>query len=389
MRNLLFFVLLIALNVNAQQSLIIETYGHYNSTGLRRQVPDAFFYGGTIDTSVISQSLAKLAVRNSFGLQMGGTVQYISPWKLSKNTQKWASSYKLILGAGAYQYAGVQFSKDIFGLVFNGGLPYIGDTLNFSNLKVQATTFSKLGFGLYDTLSKSSFLIHFVAVQNHFSGFLTDGLWYQDPNSAQIDLVLNGAAQMSNNQAKAYGVALDLDYRFGSSEDNEAEQQFQLLIQNLGVAKSANATQYELNGTLQYAGFNFNEWQQTNLNTLTNTLLDTLGFVKKNTQSWLILPAQISLSKCLDWDKIQKLQAYYGAQFVLRQTFTPLVYTGAQLKVNKVWYTGLGLVYGGFGGLRAQAYSALRFKNATFLLRSDNITLQSGASLYLQFRCDF
>jgi hypothetical protein len=47
------------------------------------------------------------------------------------------------------------------------------------------------------------------------------------------------------------------------------------------------------------------------------------------------------------------------------------------------------MAYGGFGGLRAQAYSAIRFKRSQLLLRSDNIALQKGASLYLQFRCDF
>lgn len=319
---------------------------------------------------------------------MGGTVQYVSPWKLSKNAKKWSSNYNIIVGAGAYQYAGIQFSKDFFGLVFNGGLPYMGDTLNFSNLRVQATTFSKIGFGLYDSLSKSSILIHFVAVQNHLNGFLSGGSWFQDPSSAQIDLALNGAAQLSNNQAKAYGVALDLDYRFGSAEDNEAEQQFQLLIQNLGFAKASITSKYELNGIVQYTGYSFNQWQQSNLNTFANSLLDSLGFVKNNTPTWVLLPAQITLAKCISWDSPQKLQAYYGAQFVLRQTYTPFVYAGAHLKANKVWQTGLGLAYGGFGGLRAQAYSALRFKRSLLLLRSDNCNLKNGASLYLQFRCD-
>jgi hypothetical protein len=103
----------------------------------------------------------------------------------------------------------------------------------------------------------------------------------------------------------------------------------------------------------------------------------------------MLLPAQIRLSKTLDWDSPQRLEAYYGAQFMLRQTYTPLIYAGAQVKVKKAWHTGLGMAYGGFGGLRLQAYSAFRFKRSELLLRSDNIALQNGASLYLQFRCDF
>ena len=61
--------------------------------------------------------------------------------------------------------------------------------------------------------------------------------------------------------------------------------------------------------------------------------------------------------------------ARYGAQFMLRQTYTPLIYAGAQLKVKKAWHTGLGMAYGGFGGLRLQAYSAFRFKRSELLLQ--------------------
>lgn len=66
-----------------------------------------------------------------------------------------------------------------------------------------------------------------------------------------------------------------------------------------------------------------------------------------------------------------------------------MVFAGAHVKLMQLWQTGIGLVYGGFGGLRAQAYSSLRFKKYQLALRSDNITLRNGASLYLQFRCDF
>jgi hypothetical protein len=127
----------------AQQTIVLDTYGHYNSTGVRRQVADAFFYGGIIDSSQINQSLNKLSARNAFGLQMGFNAQWQTPWALSKDVKKWGSSYRWVIGAGIHQYGGVQFSKDLFGLVFQGGLPYLGDTLDMSNLRVEATTFSK------------------------------------------------------------------------------------------------------------------------------------------------------------------------------------------------------------------------------------------------------
>ena len=385
------FILFLAVTQfsQAQQTIVLDTYGHYNSTGVRRQIPEAFFYGGLIDSSQISQSLTKLSARNAFGLQMGFNAQWQTPWVVSKDSKKWGSGYRWVLGAGIQQYGGIQFSKDLFGLVFQGGLPYMGDTLEMSNLRVEATTFSKIGIGLVNTTTQSSFLVHFVAVQNHIAAALQKGTWLQYPSSAQIDLALQGQAQFSGSSPTAYGVAFDLDYRFGSAENEETEQQFQFLVQNFGVARSTQTTQYNLSGSFQYAGFSFAQWQQASVNSLTNGFLDSLGYQKSTVSSWILLPAQFQLAKVINWDSPQRLDAYYGAQFMLRQTYTPLIYAGAHYKVKKAWQTGLGMAYGGFGGLRVQAYSAFHFKRSQLLLRSDNIALQNGASLYLQFRCDF
>jgi hypothetical protein len=389
MRYLFVLLLLSMQYAQAQQSLLINSYGTYNSTGVRRQVADAFFYGGLIDSSQINYSLDQLHARNTFGLQMGLNAQWQSPWMVSKDQKKWGSSYRWVFGAGVHQYAGLQFSKDLFGLVFRGGLPYTGDTLDLSNLRAQATTFSKLGFGFYNPTTHSSFLVHFVAVQQHLGATVQKGNWFQDPSTAQINLDLIGQASLSSFSSNTYGVAIDIDYRFGASDSSANEPQFQLSIQNLGFARCAQSSTYSLDGSLSYAGYKLSEWQQTNLHALASAYLDSLGLEQTTGPNWILLPAQIQLAKTLDWDSPQRLEAYYGAQFMLRQTYTPLVYVGAELKVKKAWHTGVGMAYGGFGGLRVQAYSAFRFKHSELLLRSDNIALQNGASIYLQYRCDF
>ncbi len=373
----------------AQQTLLIDTYGHDNSTGVKRQITNAFLYGGLIDSSHIQTTLSRLGTRNTFGLNMGMNAQWQTPWLLSKDANKWGSSYRLVMGAGVHQYGGIQFSKDLFGLVFQGGLPYLSDTLDLSGLKVEATTFTKIGFGLVNHLTQSSLLVHFVGVQNHLSAFMNAATWYQDASTAQIDLALNGQAQINASNTMAYGLALDLDYRFGSAEYDEAPQQFQLLVQNFGIARAKQTTEYSLDGALQYAGYSLAAWQQTSLDELATGFLDSLGYEKNSAQKWIFLPAQIQLAKVCDWERPNRIEAYYGAQFILRQTYIPFVYAGAHFKVKKAWQTGVGMAYGGFGGLRAQAYSAIRFKRSQLLLRSDNIALQKGASLYLQFRCDF
>lgn len=388
MRLLFLFLLLGAQLAQAQQAVLLDTYGTYNSTGVRRQVADAFFYGGLIDSNEISRSLSGLQKRNTFGLQMGLNAQWQTPWSVSKDAQKWGSSYKWVFNAGVQQYAGLQFSKDLFGLVFQGGLPYIGDTLDIGNLRAEATTFSKIGIGFGNKVSQSTFVLNFVAVQRNLAASLSKGSWYQTPSSAQIELGLTGQAKFNRASGQAYGLSLDIDYRFGSADSTSNEQQFQLLIQNLGVARAVQSTSYSMSGTLQYSGYSIATWQQTSVEQLAQAFLDSLGFEQALVSNWILLPAQIQLSKIIDPESQQRLAAYYGAQFMLRQTYTPLVYAGAQLKVKQFWRTGIGMAYGGFGGLRMQAYSAFQFKRSQLLLRSDNCTLRNGASLYLQFRCE-
>jgi hypothetical protein len=386
MRFIGFFLLFSAYFAQAQQRVLLDSYGVYNSTGVRRQVADAFFFGGLIDTTMINRSLSGLQKRNTFGLQIGLNAQWQTPWKISKDPKKWGSSYNWVVSAGIHQYAGLQFSKDVFGLVFRGGMPYIGDTLDFSNLRAEATSFAKVGLGFQNSSSQSTFVLNFVAVQRHLSASLAKGIWYQQPSTAQIELDLLGQAKFNN--ASAYGLSFDIDYRFGASDSTKNEQQFQLLIQNLGLARSLDTKSYRLSGTIQYAGYSLEEWQQASTEQLPQSFLDSLGYEQSVTTSWILLPAQIQLAKCLVWDSPRRLEAYYGAQFVLRQTYTPLIYAGAHLRVKKVWQSGLGLAYGGFGGLRMQAYSSIRLKRSQILLRSDNCTLLNGASLYLQFKCE-
>jgi len=207
----LFVLLLLSMQcAQAQQSLLINSYGTYNSTGVRRQVADAFFYGGLIDSSQINHSLDQLHARNTFGLQMGLNAQWQSPWMVSKDQKKWGSSYRWVFGAGVHQYAGLQFSKDLFGLVFRGGLPYTGDTLDLSNLRAQATTFSKLGFGFYNPTTHSSFLVHFVAVQQHLGApwGAADG-WMLNYTGLMDEFRIYNAALTDNEVISLYKLEKD------------------------------------------------------------------------------------------------------------------------------------------------------------------------------------
>lgn len=386
-RVLLYFLFCHGL-VFSQQSVEFEGFGAYNSTGIHRDIPSAFFYGGFIDSLSIEKSLIKLKERNLFGMQTGGNILWKSNIGLCKDSSKRFADFNWVLGAGTQQYVGMQFSKDAFGLLFQGGYPYIGDTMALSGLRLESTSFSKLGIGMVNKHTLSSIIINLVRIQNQISAKTNHSYWYQDEQSAAINLELNGEANFGK-PSNSFGVAIDLDYRFGSMQEEQNEQQFQLIVQNFGIARNFAYQKYVLDGPLQFSGLSIMDLQNNNLDTLAQDFLDTLGFQKISQNGWVILPTTVHLAKIIDWQASARIQGYYGAQFLFRQTYTPLVYAGSHIKITDWWQAGVGLAYGGFGGLRVQSYSTLRFKTTQLIIRSDNVAFQNGASIILQLKCEF
>lgn len=383
----LMVVFCVQLQLSAQKQLLFEANGAYNSTSLPKRIPQAFFYGGFLDSSFLTETHQSLPLRNTFGLQMHANFQFQTNKTLSKDPKKLASSWNWLFGAGVEHYTGIQFSKDAFGFVFLGGAPFLGDTLQFSNTRVQSMSFSKLGLGAYNPQSQTSVQINLIGVQNLIDAKFLNTTWFQDPvqDSIHIELAANG--RYTTKPLSAIGLGLDLDYRFSSETDTEPIV-FQLKIQNLGFTYQISPLQQvQLNGTYHYGAYELQDLQQLQFsNTLDSALLD-LGFERTELRQWTLLPASIQLSKMVNQDSSIRVQAYYGAHFLLRQTYTPLIFAGAHINVSKKWQTGIGAAYGGFGGLRAQAYSAITLNKYQFLLRSDNITLHKGASIYLQVKC--
>ena len=372
----------------AQRQLLIEVNGAYNSTTLPKRIPQAFFYGGFLDSNFLADTYQSLPQRNSFGIQMHAQFQYQTNKALHLDANKYSSSWNWLIGAGVENYTGIQFSKDAFGFVFSGAAPFIGDTLNFSNTRIQSISFSKLGFGLYNQQTQSSIQLNLIGVHNFLDAKISNASWYQDPIQDSIILLLDATARYSTNPFSAVGLGLDVDYRFSSDSDNEPLI-FQLNIQNLGFAYQITPMQkVQLNGGYNYGPFDLQDIEQFQSGNIIDSALLELGFERSNIRQWTLLPASIQLSKMVNQDSSIRLQAFYGARFILRQTYTPFIFAGAHIYASKKWQTGIGAAYGGFGGLRAQAYSVLHFNKYHFLLRSDNITFQKGASIYMQIQCD-
>ncbi|MFM6946046.1 MAG: hypothetical protein ACKOWW_02820 [Flavobacteriales bacterium] len=380
-------MLFIGLQTWGQRQLSFEANGLYNSNAVPKKIPQAFFYGGFLDSQTLATTYAALPKRSAFGLQMHANVQYRTNRCVSKDPQKKAASWSWLFGAGVSQYTGIQFDKDAFGFVFLGGAPFVGDTLYFSNSRLQSMSFSKLGIGVFNAQTQSSLQLNLIGIQNLIDARFSNATWYQDPVQDSIHIELAAKGSYSTRPLSALGLGLDLDYRFVSETETDPII-FQLKVENLGFAYQIKPLeQVQLNGSYHYGAMDLQSLQQLQIANALDTALSDLGFQRSELKKWTLLPTSIQLAKMVNQDSSIRVQAYYGAHFLLRQTYTPLIFAGAHFYVNKKWQTGVGAAYGGFGGLRAQAYSAFTFEKFQIFLRSDNVSLKNGASIYMQVKC--
>ncbi|MEN9700445.1 MAG: hypothetical protein RLZZ301_1643 [Bacteroidota bacterium] len=362
---------------NARYQLDWKSNLSYNSSGIDRHLTDAFFYGGHIDSLITAKSLSQLHSRNFWGMNLESSLRLTLP-------------NQYLIQGGIYNYTGINFSKDAFGLTFLGNASYMADTALLSGTKFQSTSFSKLGIGrVIDSLG-STICFNLVALHADSYGTIYGGSIYQDPLIDSISLDVNAHVRTSKMSLfTGVGFAIDLDYRFVSA-DEERQLPFQIVLQNIGVAKSFQPMQsYQVDSSLLYTGFSLQQFSAQGPTALLTSLLDSLGIHSKHTSGWVLLPGMMQFSKTIDPKMPQRLQAYYGAKMYLRSTYIPCIYAGLDTRMANGFHLGIGASYGGFGGLRLQAYSQLQFKQWSLGLHTDNALMHNGASLYAHLKCGF
>ncbi len=148
---------------------------------------------------------------NRFGIDINTDIEY----RNHKRDFFKDSTTGYLLKYGFYNFSGIQYTEDVFDLLFFGNSSFIGDTAFLSGSQFSSYTFQKIGFGWFDKISKSSLTINAIGVHNSLSGIINKGELYQSASIDSVDLSIDAVYKSSNSQTFCgFGIALDLDYRF-------------------------------------------------------------------------------------------------------------------------------------------------------------------------------
>ena len=367
--------------------LVFSGVADYQSTSIRKDITKSFFYGGFIDDGMKGQTSARQQLINRFGVDLNSEIEY-----RSHNSNMFKDSTNgFLLKYGFYNFSAIEYTEDVFDLLFYGNSAFIGDTAFLTGSRFDSYSFQKIGLGWFDKYSKSSFTLNAIGVHNILSGRIENGSLYQSASIDSISLSLNAKYNQSNsNTFCGFGLAVDIDYRFDMPKNNDEKIYVQLLMRNLGVVCLPKVRSYSFKNNLNYASYSIDDL--LNASTIFNDLEGTLGSLSDSSSlrtDWKLLPALFQFTKLVDRNSVRKIQGFYGARAYLSSSFMPMFFLGIDYKPVKWYRIGLQASYGGFSNLRWGMYSALKFNRFSLGLASENLFSKTGESIILRMSCLF
>ena len=339
--------------------VIFSGVADYQSTSVGKDITKRFFYGGFIDDEMKGASSSRQQLVNRFGIDINTDIEY----RNHKRDFFKDSTIGYLLKYGFYNFSGIQYTEDVFDLLFFGNSSFIGDTAFLSGSQFSSYTFQKIGFGWFDKFSKSSLTINAIGVHNSLSGIINKGELYQSASIDSVDLSIDAVYKSSNSQTFCgFGIAIDLDYRFNMPKGDSEFIYFQLMAKNLGLVFMPDVKQSRIQADLAYDNYTINDL--LNSQTLFQNTDETFGSFSDTIETqdnWRLLPAMLQFTKLIDRNSSQKIQGFYGARAYLSSSFMPMFFVGLDVHPIKRYRFGLQASYGGFSNLRWGMYSDLKF----------------------------
>lgn len=356
------------------RSYEVISYGlaDYASSSLERGLVNKIFYGGEIDQNMKDRSFNRHGELNRFGFDIQAEAEFrnFKTEKIGKGKYGW------LIRGGAYNYASLIYSKDLYGMTFYGNERYLGEEATFSGSRGSIWSMQKIGFGIIDKKTKSNISLNFYSVGAYAQGLLSNAYVYQSEDADSIFLRYQGASEILNadGMKRGWGLGIDAEYMMPLDLNQEKRIYIQFLVRNLGMSYLPELTNYSADSSLAFKGFTFEQiFGNEPLIGDNFTLSDTLNVKSTEYSAFRFLPAFMQVGKIVDDHNLSKIQSFYGIRIYPSVVLIPHAYAGVQYKPVKWYSTGISLSYGAYGLLRFGWYSSLNFKNWLVGVATENL----------------
>lgn len=335
---------------DSSSQVVINGIGGVASSGIPQSFMNKFIFPEFIDNDLKDEASSSLSDNNLFGGVARGNINLM----LSAVNDTAKTSNLFGIGFGTNTEGNLNFTKDLFNVIFYGNQPYAGQSLNLDQTYFNALSYSylevSLGKSKVTPNAHTSVWADFGAVIGHgFTEFKVEkaslftedlgdyvSLNIEESNLSMSDTISTGISQ-------GYGAKLDLHY---SSQTSNSK----LLIsaENLGGIFWTNASSANVDTSFTFEGV-----EVGNIFELSDSVWNQIGSVDSVVNStkgdvFKALPIDLSLYYKRD---LTLLYFDIYARYRLLTNYRPFVRAGANLNLP-IFKPGITAAYGGYGALQ-------------------------------------
>ena len=358
--------------LNYKYEAIVGGVADFGSTSIENAFLNRFIFGGEISEEIKDRTWGKQRPINRLGADLHGELEFRN---YSSNLLK-KDKYGWLIKGGYYNFAGLLYADDLFGLTFYGNERYLGESIDFSGTRGTGWAFQKIGFGIIDKKSKSNISLNAYSVSNYADLGVTTGSLFQSENGDSLAFRYDGFAEFKTpgNGSRGWGIGLDADIRIPVQLAKEQTAYIQFLVRNVGVAYMPEIKKYEADSLFIFEGLTFDQlFGDASVIDSSFSILDTLNVDSKTFAALKFLPAFIQVGKIVDDLSTKKIQSFFGARLYPSLVLVPQIYAGLQYKPVDWCAIGANASYGGYSTFRFGLYASFKAQDFNLGLASENL----------------
>jgi len=342
--------------------LTIESEGAYDSNVLYNDLVLGVYRGGYISRDVRQHSMDAIDGKGRAGTELGGRISYAWGSGLFGHADLQpmiSASYRLV--------EGMHFTKDDYQLTFFGNSDLVDQTAHIGPSRHEQMQYSTIGFGVQDRKSGTWLELALVSGHSLNAVNIRTADLYTAPDGRYLDLQLDGdywasdTAEQSFGRNNGIGAAINFQWNKNICILG-APAIFGIGVRDLGfVAWNSNSVRVSSDTTIHFEGLEVDDILDLgDISLDRSTLQDSLGLGFKSGTFLRALPARFAASlkfgHALGREDLGQLYTY---ELTVEQHYLPGYVPYARLDRNfdlfKALRAGVGVSYGGFGGLRVAA----------------------------------
>ncbi len=367
--------------------LIFQSKGDIYSSSIQNIFINKLLFGGAISTNQISNSLSQQQNNNTLGIEGNVELEYRNHTIFPK--KKWGVLVKTSMNT----INSCHYTKDLFGLIFEGNENYLGKPLQLNTSSLQSISYFKFGIGFIHKKTKSNYSINLFKIVNYISSSIDFGAIYVNDisNLALLDFKGTSTSYLPSSTQTNYGIGIDLDLRIPITSFSNKQIQLNILAKNFGIGFLTNDVHYySIDTNYIFQGLTLNQ-----LGTLvggkqnTDEQLKQLTIHSSNKIRFTPLLGFIQIEKMNTFQTHSRYQSIFGIRMYPSLSYIPYLYTGIQVRCFQTLWIGLHENYGITNSLRTGLYIKIIGKKIGVHIGTENLFdsfRQTGKGRSLQCR---